>query len=53
MSVEDPQVTTSETMLAFHAPPLAVIPPVTHDEKITKKSERRFGIADGFLEGST
>jgi ABC-type lipoprotein export system ATPase subunit len=26
---------------------------VTHDEKITKKSERRFGIADGFLEGST
>ena len=29
VSVELPQVTTSETMLAFHAPPAAVTQPVT------------------------
>jgi hypothetical protein len=27
VSVDVPHVTTSETMLAFHAPPLAVMPP--------------------------
>jgi hypothetical protein len=29
-----PQLTISETMLAFQAPPLAVIPPVTQEEKM-------------------
>jgi len=29
-----PQETTSETMLAFHAPPEAVMAPVTHDAKM-------------------
>ena len=32
--VVPPQLTTSETMLAFQAPPLAVTPPVTQAEKI-------------------
>ena len=41
VSVEVPQVTISETMLAFQAPPLAVIPPVTHDEKIPGTISRR------------
>src|SRR5580658_763915 len=34
VSVALPQVTTSDTMLAFQAPPLAVIAPVTHDAKM-------------------
>src|SRR5579883_842513 len=34
VNVVCPHVTISETMLAFQAPPLAVVPPVTQAEKM-------------------